>query len=285
MKRNHNFLLILLTCFLVWQCGGKPAAGQQNETTEMSATSPLDRLPDNEAGDVIRQAIEYAGGWEEWAGKKSFSFYKVITYYDSTGAEERSLRQLHQYQLSPSFKARMSWENGGDNYLIINNGQQAWMYRNDELQIDQASKNQAWNSSFGSNYVVSMPFKLTDPGVILSYEGLDTLADGRIVESVKVEYEEGAGSSGGLHHWWYYFEPETGDLSANFLDHGAGYSYTTYETFTTVDGIRIHQKRYSYITNEEKEPLYLRTVYENEGMQFDVPLTEDMFEPLHEEEG
>lgn len=241
----------------------------------------MDRLPDNEAGDAIRQAIAHAGGWEAWADKKTFTFYKNIEYFDSTGAKERSLRQLHQYQLHPTFKARLSWEEDGDEYVIINNGQQAWKFKNGEEMTDQASRNQAWNSSFGSHYVISMPFKLTDPGVILTDQGLDTIRNDRVVHSVKVQYEEDAGSSGGMHDWWYYFDPDTYGLAANFLDYGDGCTFTSYQTFTTIGGIRMHEKRHSYVAAKDKEVQYLRTIYTNEEMQFDLPMEDELFEPLN----
>lgn len=280
MKIHLQIFGILLLSIGIWCCQSeaKPDTDQQGETGV--TTNPMDRLPNNEAGKVIHKAIDFAGGWDTWSNKTTFSFYKVIEYLDSTGQKERSLRQLHQYQLSPQFKARLSWEENGDKFLIINKGDQAWKYKNGEEMTDQRSKNQAWNSSFGSNYVVSMPFKLTDPGVILSYDGLDTLTEGKIVHAVKVEYEPGAGSTGGMHTWWYYFDKETCDLVANYLDYGEGHSFTSYEIFTKVDGIRIHQKRHSHISNAQKEVKHLRTVYTNEEMQFDVPLGPELFEPL-----
>jgi len=265
---------------LFFGCSDEQSPAQENTAAEPTE-NPMDRLPDNEAGDAIRQAIAHAGGWEAWADKKTFTFYKNIEYFDSTGAKERSLRQLHQYQLQPTFKARLSWEENRNEYVIINNGQQAWKFKNGEEMTDQASRNQAWNSSFGSHYVIAMPFKLTDPGVILTDEGLDTIRNDQIVRSIKVEYEEGAGSSGGMHDWWYYFDPDNYGMAANFLDYGDGCTFTSYQTFTTVGGIRMHEKRHSYGATKEKEIQYLRTVYTNEEMQFDLPMKDELFEPLN----
>lgn len=242
---------------------------------------PLDRLPDNQAGAVVKKAIDYVGGWDKWANKKTFSFYKNIVQLDSTGQERKVTRQLHQYQLHPQFKARMTWEDKGNQYIIVNNGEQAWKYENGKELTDDKSTNEAWNSSYGSNYVISMPFKLTDPGAILTYDGLDTLGNNKIVHAVKVEYEKGAGSSGGYHTWWYYFDVTTYDLVANYLNYGEGMSYTDYQTFTEVGGIRIHEKRHSYAVDKPKEIGVLKTIYSNAEMQFDVPLADDVFEPLN----
>ena len=240
--------------------------------------APMDRLPDNQAGAVVRKAIEYAGGWDSWNSKKNFSFYKKITHLDSTGSVERSVKQHHRYQLGGEFKARMEWGIGNDEFLIINNGQQAKKYKNGEELIDDRSKNEAWNSSFGSHYVIGMPYKLTDPGVTLIYEGVDTITLDKPVHAVRVEYAEGAGSTGGMHLWYYYFDQETYDLVGNYLNYGEGHSVTTYEVFEKVDNHRFHNKRFSYISNEKKERVMLRTIYENEEMKFDQDFEDSVFE-------
>ncbi len=268
MIRGIGTLTILV---LLMSCEPKAA---------IETVDPLDRLADDISGDVVRSAMTYAGGWDNWNGKKDFSFYKVISSVDSTGEVYRKTRQLHQYKLGPSFQGRMTWKVGEDDFIIVNNGVEAKKYKNGAELTDEKSQKEAWNSSFGSNYVIAMPYKLTDTGTILTYEGIDTTTIGRPVHALKVEYEEGAGSSGGMHVWWYYFDKETYDLAGNFLDYGNGYSLTTYETFTKVDGIRLHKKRYSYASNEDKEKVILRTIYENEEMSFDNQLKPSTFQLL-----
>lgn len=270
---KSTFLLLAFSGIFIVAC-----QTDSQQKTVKETIHPLDRLPENEAGEVVKKAIGFVGGWETWENKRTLSFYKNITHVDSMGNVERNQRQLHQYQLKPQFKARMTWQDKGNDYMIINNGEQAKKYENGEEMTDDNSKNVAWNSSFGSHYVVSMPFKLTDPGVILTYEGIDSITLNKRVHSLKVEYEKGAGSSGGYHTWWYYFDEETYDLVANFLDYGEGYSLTTYETFKDIDSIRIHQKRFSHIANAEKEIIQKRTIYQNEEMKFNEDFDESLFE-------
>ncbi len=272
---NQRILLVLaLLLIAIFSCH----TDTKEPIEDIPMISPMERLPKNEAGDIVRKAIEFAGGWETWVQKKNFSFYKDITHLDSAGQVERNQRQFHQYQIHPQFKARMSWEDQGNQYVIINNGEEAKKYENGKEMTDDNSKNQAWNSSYGSNYVVSMPFKLTDPGVILTYEGIDSSTLGRRVHSLKVEYEKGAGSTGGMHVWWYYFEEDNYDLAANFLDYGTGYSLTTYESFQEVGELRIHKERFSHIADAEKRIVQKRTVYQNGEMKFDEVFEKDLFE-------
>ena len=266
----YRFCLAASIVFMAISC-------QRNEENVMDG---YEALPNNKAGEIIRLAIDRAGGWESWKNKENFSFFKKITHLDSTGAVERSVRQHHTYNLKGGFKARMEWKADDDTYLIVNNGEQAKKYENGEELTDHRSKNEAWNSSFGSHYVIGMPYKLTDPGVTLTYEGIDTVVLERPVHSVKVEYAEGAGSTGGMHQWWYYFETDTYDLAGNYLDYGEGHSFTSYEVFETVKGHRIHNKRYSYLSNESRERVMLRTIYENEEMDFDQSLDKNAFKLL-----
>lgn len=273
--RQWVLITVCVFIFFIFACS---TDSTNNTPVTQNILAPLERLPENEAGETVRKAIDFAGGWEIWENKTTLSFYKNITHVDSTGKVERNQRQLHQYQLQPKFKARMTWQDKGNEYMIINNGEQAKKYENGKEMTDDNSKSQAWNSSFGSHYVISMPFKLTDPGVILTYEGIDSTTLKKRVHSLKVEYEKGAGSSGGFHTWWYYFDEKTYELVANFLDYGEGYSLTTYETFEELDGLRFHKKRFSHIANADKEIVQLRTIYQNEDVKFDESLDKSLFE-------
>lgn len=251
---------------------------KQQEQSPTETTSSLERLPNDKAGEVVKKAIEWAGGWEAWDKKKTLSYTKITQYFDSTGTMEREVKQLHQYQLQPQLKVNMTWEEEGDSYTIINNGEQAWKLKNGKEMKEQADVNHAWNSSFGSNYVMCMPFKLTDPGTVLAYEGLDTLDNGKVVHSIKTDYQEGAGSAAGMHTWWYYFEKDSYAPAANFLDYGNGFSYTQYEAFLEKDGIKLNQRRNSYRTNENRDLKYVRTVYMNEDVVFDKKIDAALFE-------
>lgn len=232
----------------------------------------------NEAEKLVLEAINHSGGMSNWATKKTLFYTKNIQSYDWTGTLLRTEAQVHRYQLKPSFKANISWEREGNKHEIVNNGRQAWKLVNGIIQDDEEAVNTAWNSSFGSQFMVSMPFKLKAPGTILNYEGIDTLSNNRIVHKLKVTYEKGAGSSGGMHTWGYFLNTDNYQFEANFLDHGKGFSYTYYETFVEVDGISVTKERKSYVSNENMETTYLKTIYNNSNIQFDVELPEELFE-------
>ena len=216
--RFHRCCLAVLlsTLMLVMQTACEaPPDDAHSEPVAAVSISPMERLPDNRAGEIVRQSIASAGGWDTWESKRSLSYTKIIRSFNDEGQVTREIRQQHQYLLHPQFKARITWMDEGKDHVIINNGEQAWKYVNGELQTSETDKNQAWNSSFGSHYVVSMPFKLTDEGVTLSFAGEESMADGSIAHRIDVVYAPGAGSAGGMHAWSYYFDLQDGRLVAN----------------------------------------------------------------------
>jgi len=268
----------LLLCLIVLIGCANNSNNNANTENEEVKLSPVEELPDNKAGSIVRKAIEYAGGWNDWLEKKTLTYTKEIQFFDSVGNLRREVIQLHQYQLQPQLKMRMTWQDNGDKYTIINNGQEAWKLKNGVLLTGRSDVNSAWNSSFGSQYTMCMPFKLTDPGVVLTYEGLDTLANSKVVHSIKVNYLEGAGSSAGYHTWWYYFNKDNYELAANFLNFGNGFSYTQYEEFLEQDGIKLNKERHSYHADKDRDLLYLSSTYKNKDVQFNLEFEESFFE-------
>lgn len=270
-KTPNIFLLIFLTtCFLLG-CKEAPKQDTQAQKPKMIEVKLT------EAELLVDKAMKAAGGMENWNSKRTMSYVKNIESYNEDGSLKRKVAQTHKYQLKPSFKAYMTWEQDGSVHEIINSGKQAWKLVDGQIQNDEASLNIAWNSSYGSQYMVSMPFKLKAPGTQLNYEGIDTLSNNRVVHKLKVTYEKGAGSSGGLHTWYYFLDTENHLYAANFLDHGKGYTFTDYDTFIEVDGIVVTKERKSYASNSDMESTKLKTIYRNTDIQFDVELPEELF--------
>jgi hypothetical protein len=129
--------------------------------------NPLERLPADRAGDIVRRSIEYAGGWEAWASIRTIEFQKTTLRYRPDGTEETRRVQHHRYVLRP-LRARIEWEEGGKKIVLINNGRQAWKLVDGAVAGSTEDRNQARNATFGSHYVFNMPFKLTDSGAHLT---------------------------------------------------------------------------------------------------------------------
>lgn len=247
------------------------------------AADPLERLPADRAGEVVRRAVAFAtGDWAAWQAKRTVSYRKTTLRLGPDGGVERRLVQMHHYALHPEARMRITWEEDGQEIVLVNKGDQAWKFVGGTEATTAADRDHAWNATFGSHYVFSMPFKLTDPGALLSYAGRDTLADGTVAERVRVDYEPGAGSAGGLHTWTYYFDADDGRLVANHLRYGPAptdYDFTEYLDYRVIDGVHMPTRRYGYRSNAAAERLEKVSEILYEDVRFDVPLPDTLFLP------
>lgn len=271
--------VLLAALLFVLTAGCRPADGPSSARATEVDTAPIDRLADDEAGRLVRRAIEYAGGWEAWENAQTLGYRKTTIYFDEEGGERERVVQRHRYVLHPTPRMRIEYEEEGRDVVLINDGDEAWKWIDGGRVTTQDDRDHAWNSTFGSHYVMAMPFKLADPGAVLTYAGRDTI-DGTPVKAVRVEYEDGAGSAGGMHTWTYYFAADDARLIANHLRYGDGpgdYDLTRYEEIRKVGGLRLPMRRVSYHSNAVAEKLSKVSAYLNEDVRINALLPDSLF--------
>ena len=243
------------------------------------AKAPLDRLPADAAGAIVRRSIDHTGGWGAWAAKKTVQFKKTVTVFNEDGSIKRKRVQLHRYELSPGMKGRVEWEEDGKKYVLVNSGYHAAKLVDGQLATTVKDNNEARGATYGSHYVFGMPFKLTDAGVHLAHVGTEKLPGGVVAEKVRVTYDKGAGDSGGLHTWWYYFDKKTGRLVANNLKFEADkYDYTEYADERPVAGLLLPMKRFGFAGNAKGKTGRKTNEILYEDVRFDVPFAPALFE-------
>lgn len=223
-------------------------------------------LPDNQVNQLLKKVIDYSGGWEAYSEIRGVDYKKTVEKLDSTGTITSTVVQRHQYNLFPEFGVSMKWNEGNDEYLILNNALESWKIKNGKLLTDIINKNSGYNSSHGSQYVLFMPWKLADPGVVLKYIPLTQLPNDKEAVGIKINYTE-ENSTTTEHTWWYYFDEETGKPVATFLKSPQSYSYTEFLEFTKIGDILFHSKRNSYASDSTMNNLVLKTIYTNEDIK------------------
>lgn len=287
MQRTFHWSIIALVSgavlLLASGCSEEQSAPPDDAASPAAAnveTVVLDRLPENRAGEVVQQAIDAAGGWDTWTDQRTVAYRKTTLQFDEDGNVEDELVQQHYYVLHPSPKMRIEWEEDGRQYLLVNDGEQAWKWVDGQRATLQEDRDEAWNSTFGSHYVFAMPFKLTDPGTKLSYAGQDTLSDGTVVDKVRADYEPDAGSAGGMHTWTYYFDADDHRLVANHLTYGPepdDHSFTRYDDHATLGSLYLPTRRCGYQSNAEGEKLTKQSEIFYEDIRFNASLPDSLF--------
>lgn len=262
-------------------CGPpEPTAEQRARRDSLQALAPLERLPGDAAGDLIRRAIRAHGGWESWSELQAIEYRKVTVQLDDAGRPADSTVERHRYVLDPGPKMRIDRLGARDGEVLINDGDEAWKLVDGEVDGGWGATDEAWNSTFGSHYVFSQPFKLTDAGARFAALGRDTLPDGTPVDGVQVRYDPGVGSAGAMHTWVYYFDSDTGLLAGYRFGEGDevdGDRFTRYADFREVAGVVLFGRRTAYeVDGDEARPA---TVYRHEDHRVDVSTPDSLFLP------
>ncbi len=246
---------------------------KQNTTAD---TGNLPVTLDDSSRAIIDRAIAYAGGYEAWQQKKTVSFDKKSISYDSTGKVVRETNMHLDYMMKPEFRAKLTYKLNDTAIMLMHDGQKARKFYNGQMSDEQKDIDAAWNSSFGSQFVMCMPFKLKDRGIKAEYAGQVTLSDGTPAQVVKTSYTKGAGSNPD-HVWYYYFEPGTGKLLANSLYSKNYWDFTRYETFEKSGGLILPSIRKGFAADTLNKPTRLVSVSTQYNIAFDKGLPEDYF--------
>lgn len=234
----------LLSIFLVVSCAQQTPAHTEALPVSMDDSSRV----------IIDRAIAYAGGYDNWEQKKTLSFDKKSISYDSSGKIIREVDQHFDYMMHPQFRAKVTYKLHDTTITLIHDGEKARKLYNGKVSAEQKDIDGAWNSCFGSQYVMCMPYKLKDPGIKAEYIGQVRLVDGTQASLIKTSYSTGAGSNPD-HIWYYYFDPGTGKLLANSL-HGKNnyWDYTRYEKFEKANGLMLPSVRIGYTADSLNKP-------------------------------
>lgn len=228
---------------------------------------PYLHIADPEARSLLERAMETAGGLDRWRAKELLLFRKDFALYDETGAVERSVVETHDYRYRPEEVIRIRWQQDSAVHEIA--------YRQNQVikTIDGrpdtgASSESLRNTVLSATYVVSIPFKLLDEGVELTYLGRDTLEDGQAVQVIRGVFNpEEHENHSTPDIWWYYFDAENHRLAAYMVKHADHHSYVKNEDYLMLDGFLFPRVRKSYRVDSERKILYLRAAYVYEGME------------------
>ena len=243
-KKIIALLSIFLFSIIFISCNQNKSAGNADLPVTMDDSSRA----------IIDRSIAYSGGHDEWQKKKTLSFDKKSMSYDSTGKMIKEVDQHFDYMMKPEFKAKVTYMVHDTAVLLIHDGEKARKFYNGKMSNDQKDIDGAWNSCYGSQFVMCMPYKLKDAGIKAEYVGQMTLTDGAPAQVIKTSYMKGAGSNPD-HIWYYYFEPGTGKMLANSLNGKNNYwDYTRYEQFEKAGGLLLPAVRKGYDANALNKP-------------------------------
>ncbi|MEZ5040615.1 MAG: hypothetical protein R2828_11995 [Saprospiraceae bacterium] len=259
--RNYSLLTLAFLSSMIWlSCGTSTPEATQ-------APDPYQHIQDEQVKRVLGAAIEKAGGLASWRNIQSLRFQKDYALLTETGDTESAALQTHTYTFHPSTKVLMEWEADGKALTITYEDGTA--VQSIDGKPDPSAKTQALiDNVLSSTFVISVPFKLLDEGVQLSYAGLDTLAGNRVVEVIRAVYNPVDNASHSTPDtWWHYYDAKDFTFLAYMVQHADHFSYVENLSFHTVDGFMFPHERKSYRADSLRNILYLRADYKYEGFE------------------
>jgi len=188
-----GLLLVAATAFFIWQEYFRPASGEE----------------------MVQQMVEAAGGMEAWNAVKGGQFDRTKTLYGENGEQlSQKVETFFFRKTNEGVKLMVKSQTEDDEEVWIGKDQDGYWASKDKEAVDPKLTARGLGMMCDSKwceplcassmafYRFSMPFKLTDPGVIPQNEGLHMLG-GLESQVLDITYEPEVGKD----RWVFYTDP------------------------------------------------------------------------------
>lgn len=223
--------------------------------------TPFDHIESEEVRTLLEKGISQAGGLNAWNQSSGYQFKKRTILYLADGSIEMKNTQIVQFKDQPALEGSIIWNNASDTLStkIEYKERKAVKLINDEDQgqeINEASR----KSFLGAHIVMSMPFKLLDSGVNLTYGG-EQDQYGKKVKVLVADYNVENPNHTETHRWWHYFDATTHDYLGYKVFHPPTYALVENLKTTSVNGITYPVDRITWRVDSLDNKQYIRAKF------------------------
>lgn len=237
-------------------------------------------LPAGAAGDVLRWAIDSAGGWEQWQKHRDASFISTMTMFDPQGHALSETIFLHKLPLHRGMRTRLESIGLPEELVFGFDGQSSWLLRDGELLTGSART--AFTTFYGVSalYWFGLPFIAAESQAALTYEGTTDMG-WRVWDRVRVDYRDVAAAP--MDWIVLYVDRNSGvidqvhcQVRTEFLDHhlwiGKWRDYREY------GGIKRERRRTFFPANSDGEAVGMTAAEQIiEHVRFDNDFDDELF--------
>ena len=221
----------------------------------------VENCSDPQVKEILVRSLEKTGGVTNWQQLAKIKFDKITQFYDSTGQIESRSDQHHRYHFYPKHILEIIWQDSSGNHQLMLRDGKVEKYVNGKVaeSVDSVA---SLNTLLASEYAILLPFKLLDPGVKLSYEGVDTLS-GNLVYVLKARYQpEDIAFKDSTDIWWHYFDTDSYLHEGYRVKHADHFSLVINEDYASNDNFLLPSRRTSYRVDEAGTLLFRRADYQ-----------------------
>lgn len=196
----------MLAVAMAWSCA--PSGTETAEEVEVATGPGGPASADPTALAVADSVVEACGGWEA-ANRARYVAFTFVVEKDGKVLQRRH----HQLDRHTGDCRVQGVNQAGIKYDIIMDA----ATRNGEVMLDGEPANteykkqmleMAYGAFINDSYWLFMPFKLLDPGVHLTDEGVRTDEAGKDWRVIKLHFDPDVGLTPG-DQYWVYVDPET----------------------------------------------------------------------------
>jgi uncharacterized protein DUF6503 len=190
--------------------GGRWGANAATATLALLATVTALSCNTNQQADaqaLLDKVITAHGGMQAWQSLHDLTFTLTLIALSPQGEEAAASKSL--YYLKQQGKARVESITGKGVKVEGFDGEKPWVTVNGKPEAGEEALRLAQFQSVNWWYWIGVPFKLKDPGVILTYKGTAAFR-GQPVEILEVTFQPGVGSTND--RFVYSIDPKTGRI-------------------------------------------------------------------------
>jgi len=241
---HHTITLLAVSLALVIACNPSEVA------------DPMSHIADQKVKEVLNRGFNSAGGLDTYMNLDEVTFTKKTILYLPDGGIESEVIQQHNYDLYPELRGDITWSDSlGDHGIHYSTADTYKSLNGERLAGSETSARQGFYSNY---YVLFLPYKLIDPGVTLSYDGVAEIGD-RSAEIIKATYSpEKHDNHSTSDEWYLYFDTTDGRVLANLVYHPPTYAFIENTSTTEEFPLRMNVYRQTWRTDKDRNKEYLR---------------------------
>ncbi len=207
--------------------------------------------------EVLQDAFDAHGGIEAYYNLKNFSYLKISYTSEAEGTIRDTLEQRISHPLFND--TYLTYSKEGVVYEVSHLGNQLSLLQDGTPVNDSLLVEQHQSTVDGAKFVFFQPFKLKDKKAQLSYQGVRILELGKGTKKVhhlKVTYK------GSSDTWHFFIDTNNHQVVANAVKHNEKMSLITNDSMQWHQGLLVHRKRTSYLSNDAFESIHPQAFYD-----------------------
>ncbi len=229
---------------------------------QWSVTDVFDPAMDPKVRQILEESLDRAGGISDWKSVVKLKFDKVTTLYDSTGQMETETEQQHRFYYQPHHIVEIIWQDEDGNHQLLTKDGKASKYINGQ-KLSGIDEKAALDRILSAEYAATLPFKLLDPHMDFTYEGIDTLFDELFVHVIRANYQpHQTRLSDSLDTWWHYFNVNNFQHEGYKVQHDDHSNLVINNEYIRTNDFVFPGKRSSYRLDDCGEQQFLRASYQ-----------------------